>query len=277
VAIQWVVAPAFQAGYATNTPRPTDPRASTLGIAGARDVTFPARDGVRLVGWYVPGTNGAAVILLHGSHVSRASTVTHLRMLAQAGYAVLAYDARGQSDGATNTYGWTEDDDIAGAVTFLGHQPGINPARIAALGLSMGAMDALRAAADGIALRAIIADGAEAGTFGDMAIVEGQGFKAPLALSSNWLGMRAIELLSCVREPPALASIVDKIRVPVLLIASNNPGELTDDQVYREQIGANATLWFVPDTGHVAALQTHPHDYTARVTAFLKAALSQTR
>ena len=279
VTIQWVLAPAFQAGYATNTPRPADSRASTLGIAGARDVTFPARDGVRLVGWYVPGTNGAAVILLHGSHVSRASTLPHLRMLAQAGYAVLAYDARGhgQSDGPTNTFGWTEDDDIVGAVTFLGHQPGVNPARIAALGLSMGAMDALRAAADGIALRAIIADGAGAGTFGDMAILDGQGFKAPIALSADWLGMRAIELLSGVREPPALTSIVGKIRVPVLLIASNNPGELTNDQVYRERIGANATLWYVPDAGHVAALQTHPHDYTARVTAFLKAALSHTK
>jgi pimeloyl-ACP methyl ester carboxylesterase len=275
VAFQWVFEPAREAGTATNTPRPADPRASTLGIAGARDVTFPARDGVRLVGWYVPGTNGAAVILLHGSHVSRASTLPHLRMLAQAGYAVLAYDARGhgQSDGQTNTLGWTEDDDIAGAVTWLSHQPGVNPERIAALGLSMGAMDALRAAAGGIALRAVIADGAGAGTFGDMTIVDGQGFMAPLALSSEWLGMRATELLSGVPEPPSLNSIVGKIRVPVLLIASNKPGELTDDQVYRERIGANATLWSVPDANHVEALQTHPHDYTARVTAFLQSAL----
>ncbi len=278
VVFQWVMVPAFYAGYGTNTPRPADPPASALGIPGARDVTFPASDGVRLVGWYVPGTNGAAVILLHGSHVSRASTLPHLRMLAQTGYAVLAYDARGhgQSDGQTSTYGWTEDDDIAGAVAFLGHRPGVNPARIAALGLSMGAMDALRAAADGISLRAIIADGAGAGTFGDKAILDGQGFKAPIALSADWLSMRATELLSGMREPPALVSIVGKIRVPVLLIASNNPGELTNDQVYRERIGANATLWYVPDAGHVTALQTHPHDYTARVTAFLKAALFQT-
>ncbi len=275
VVLQWIVEPAREAGVATNTPRPVDPPASTLGIPGARNVTFPASDGVRLVGWYVPGKNGAAVMLLHGSHVSRASTVTHLRMLAQAGYTVLAYDARGhgQSDGPTNTLGWTEDDDIAGAVTFLRHQPGVNPARIAALGLSMGAMDALRAATDGIPLRAVIADGAGAGTFGDMAIVDGQGFKAPVALSVDWLSMRATELLSGVPEPPVLVSIVGKIHVPVLLIASNKPGELTDDQVYRARIGANATLWSVPDAGHVEALQTHPHDYTARVTAFLMAAL----
>jgi pimeloyl-ACP methyl ester carboxylesterase len=277
VVFQYVMVPAFQAAKGTNTPRPTDPPASTLGIPGARDVSFPASDGVRLVGWYVPGTNGAAVILLHGSHVSRASTLPHLRMLAQAGYAVLAYDARGhgQSDGQTSTLGWTEDNDIAGAITFLGHQPGVDPERIAALGLSMGAMDALRAAADGIALRAVIADGAGAGTFGDLAINDGQGFIAPVALSGDWLSMRAVELFSGTREPPALVSIVGKIRVPVLLIASNNPGELTNDQAYRERMGANAALWYVPDAGHVAALEIHPHDYTARVSAFLQVALFQ--
>ncbi len=277
VVFQWVMVPAFQAAYGTNTPRPADPPASTLGIPGARDVIFPASDGVRLVGWYVPGKNGAAVILLHGSHVSRASTLPHLRMLAQVGYAALAYDARGhgQSDGQTSTLGWTEDDDIAGAVAWLTHQPGVNPARIAALGLSMGAMDALRAAADSIPLRAVIADGVGAGTFGDLAILDGQGFMAPVALSGDWLSMRATELLSGTREPPALVSIVGKIRVPVLLIASNKPGELTNDQAYRERIGANAALWYVPDAGHVAALQTHPHDYTARVSAFLQAALFQ--
>lgn len=168
-----------------------------------------------------------------------------------------------------------EDNDIAGAISWLSHQPGINPERIAALGLSMGAMDALRAAADGMALRAVIADGAGAGTFGDRAINDGQGLLAPVALSGDWLSMRAVELFSGTREPPTLVSIVGKIRVPVLLIASNNPGELTNDQAYRERMGAHATLWYVPDAGHVEALKTHPHDYTARVTAFLQVALFQ--
>jgi uncharacterized protein len=276
VIIQWVVEPAKQAGIATNAPRSASPSASTLGVPGATDVTFLARDGVRLVGWYVPGQNDAAVILLHGSHVTRDSTVQHLRVLAQAGYAVLAYDARGhgQSDGQTSTFGWIEDNDIAGAVNFLRHQPGVNPGRIAALGLSMGAMDALRASANGVPLGAVIADGAGATTFGDMALTIGQGYMAPLALSANWLSMRATELISGLTEPPSLESIVGNIRVPVLLIASNNIwGELADDQVYRDRIGKTATLWYVPDAGHTEALNMHPQDYTVRVTTFLKAAL----
>jgi len=85
--------------------------------------------------------------------------------------------------------------------------------------------------------------------------------------------MRAIELLSGLAEPPSLVSIVGNIKVPVLLIASNNPGELTEDQAYCNQIGRNAALWYVPDAGHIEALITHPQDYTSRVKTFLNAAL----
>ena len=78
VVINWVVGPAIQAGIATNAPRSASPTASALGVPGAIDVTFPARDGIRLVGWYVPGQNRAAVILLHGSHITRDSAVPGL-------------------------------------------------------------------------------------------------------------------------------------------------------------------------------------------------------
>jgi hypothetical protein len=64
-----------------------------------------------------------------------ADTVDHLRVLARAGYAGLAYDARGhgRSDGQTNALGWRGADDLAGAVAFVRAQPGIDPRRIAAL------------------------------------------------------------------------------------------------------------------------------------------------
>ncbi len=171
------------------------------------------------------------------------------------------------------TRAWYDDDDLAGAISFLSGQPGIDPPRIAALGLSSDAMAGLRAAANGVPLRAIIADGAAATTYEDLAVVDGQLLEAPLALSADWRSMQAIELLSGLSEPPSLVSVVGQIRVPVLLIASNNPGELTVDRVYRDHVGLKAALWYVPDAGHIPALHTHPHDYAARVTTFLKAAL----
>src|SRR6478672_3559043 len=68
---------------------------SALGLRHER-VTFAASDGVRLSGWWVPGRNGAAVVVVHGGGGDREGAVAHARMLARAGYGVLLYDARGR-------------------------------------------------------------------------------------------------------------------------------------------------------------------------------------
>jgi pimeloyl-ACP methyl ester carboxylesterase len=186
---QWYAIPLVTAGLATNTTHARVASASTLGLPGARDVSLTALDGVRLAGWYVPSRNGAAVILLHGSHGTRAGTIHQLRLLAGAGYGVLAVDARGhgRSEGQTNALGWKATPDVAGAVDFLRRMPGVNPQRIAAFGLSMGAEEALRASAEGVPLAAVVADGAGASTTGDGRIAE----QGALPQSVSWVTMRA--------------------------------------------------------------------------------------
>ncbi len=267
---QWVVVPLVTAGLATNARRGDVRAAASLGLAGARDVTFPARDGTRLAGWYVPGRTGAAVVVLHGSHGDRADTADHVRLLARAGYAVLTFDARGhgESQGDPNALGWRGVDDVAGAVGFVRRRPEVDPDRVAALGLSMGAEEALRAAGEGVALRAVVADGAGASTTGDARLVSGG-----LALSVQWMAMRATELLSGDREPRALREVVAGVRAPVLLVASGRAGERTMDDALRRRIGDGATLWSVGDAAHTHALDDHPHGYATRVESFLRGAL----
>jgi len=232
-----------------------------------------ARDGTRLSAWYVPSRNGAAAVLLHGSHGTRVDTLPQLRMLSSAGYGILAYDARGHghSAGQPNALGWAGANDLAGAVTFLDHQPGLSPRRIAALGLSMGAEEALRAAGSGVGLHAVVADGAGASTLGDDQLVP-HGL-APVFLSETWLTMRTIELVSGETEPAPLKGIVARIHIPVLLIASNAANEHTIDSACRALIGPRATLWYVPDATHTNAFGQHPQAYTTRVLTFLGSAI----
>ncbi len=135
----------------------------------------------------------------------------------------------------------------------LRNQPDINPEMIVALGLSTGAMDALRASADGIQLSVSLPMVRLRRRLGILPLSMVNYSRGPFALSADWLSMRSIELLSGLAEPPSLVSIVGNIKVPVLLIASNNPGELTEDQAYCDQIGRNAVLWYVPDAGHIEA------------------------
>ena len=131
VIAQWLIAPAINAGVATHAPAEWPvPAARTLAAPGARDVTFPARDGTRLSA----GTSRAT--MAPPSSCSTAPTApasTPCRSCgcstSSAGYGILAYDARGhgQSAGQTNALGWAGANDLAGAVAFLDHQPGINP------------------------------------------------------------------------------------------------------------------------------------------------------
>ncbi|MGZ4286895.1 MAG: alpha/beta hydrolase [Solirubrobacteraceae bacterium] len=275
VVAQWLIVPAINAGLATNAPQPTVIGARALGLPNARDVSFTARDAVRLSGWWVPGAGTAAVVLLHGSHGSRMDVTAYLRMLHNAGYGVLAYDARGhgRSSGQANALGWKGADDLAGAVAFVRAQPGVDPRRIAALGLSMGAEESLRAAADGVPLAAVIADGAGASTLGDAELTP-DGIR-PVFVSVTWLTMRATALASGESEPAPLKDVVGRADVPVLLIASGRAGERTIDATYRSRIGHRATLWYIAAARHTRAFSQYPAAYTARVTAFLTAALGR--
>lgn len=273
VFLQFYVFPVLVTGtVATNAPRGDSRSAATLGIAGAQGVRFTASDGVELGGWFVPGRTRATVIVLHGSHGTRSSTTGYLRMLHRAGYTTLAYDARGHgaSGGHENALGWNGARDLAGAVAYLRTRAEVDPRRIAALGLSMGGEEALRAAGQDVPLAAVVADGAGSSTLGDSRLENGT---SALYTAVTWTGMRAVEIFARDDEPRPLADVVRAIRSPVLLISSRRRGERRIDAIFRERIGAAAALWYVADADHTQAFGVHPRAYRQHVLAFLADAL----
>jgi len=153
------------------------------------NVDFPARDSVRLSGWFIPaaravdgGGGNPTVILVHGGGWNRlgdaagdivadlsGSTPVELLRLAHAlhydGYHVLMYDQRNHGESAAHppvTFGQTEAEDLLGAIAYLQTRPELGAgtrgaARIGAIGFSMGANAILYALARTDDLRAAIA------------------------------------------------------------------------------------------------------------------------
>ncbi len=153
-----MVAPARQRLWMT----PAD-----LGLA-YENVQFPAQDGVRLSGWFIPAAgsstqthqthNGATIILVHGwgwnrlgdaaqdvvANITSASPVEFMRLarvLHEEGFHVLTFDLRNHGQSAAKrpvTFGQQEANDLLGALAYLQTRPDVDAGRIGVIGFSMG-------------------------------------------------------------------------------------------------------------------------------------------
>lgn len=127
------------------------------------NVQFPALDGIRLSGWFIPAPadsrrKGATVIMIHGWPWNRLGTnaaawldkltsnepVELIRLahgLHQDGFNVLMFDLRNHGESASAppvTFGIEESKDLLGAIAFVKTQPEVDPDHLAAIGFSMG-------------------------------------------------------------------------------------------------------------------------------------------
>jgi uncharacterized protein len=232
-------------------------------------ITSGGRD---LSAWYVPSTNGAAVLLSHGSGGSRERVVAHIRMLARHGYGVLALDnpGNGESEGHSNGLGDNAQPGIDAALGWLSRRPDVDPNRIAAFGTSLGGEVALEAAAHDPRIRAVVSDGAARPQDSTEAADLG-----PAEKTFGFLTMQVVRGVSGTHSAPSLFGLMPRIAPrPVLLIAGGAVDEeVVTNRRYQAEGGANVELWAVPGAGHTAGLRTRPADYERRTTTFLDEAL----
>jgi fermentation-respiration switch protein FrsA (DUF1100 family) len=266
-----VVLPIAFAIVATHRPREAVEPAD-LGRAYA-PVTLRTADGLDLAGWYVPSTNGAAVI----AFPDRTGLVKHARMLVRHGYGVLLLDMRGygDSEGDPNAFGWGSAPDVDAAVAFLRSRPDVEAARIGGLGLSVGGEVLLEAAADNPALAAVVSEGA-----GERSVRETllRGAAGALTIPQRAVQTIAVTALSGNLPPPALDEVAARIAPrPIFLIHAENGGggeDLNPD--YFQAAGEPKELWKISGAGHTGGLDTQPQEYERRVIGFFDRALLRT-
>jgi fermentation-respiration switch protein FrsA (DUF1100 family) len=234
-------------------------------------------DGVRLAGWYVPSTNGAAVVLCHGAGSTRSSVLAQAAVLARRGYGVLMVDARGHggSGGRAMDFGWYGDLDIRAAVDVLTRRPDVKDGRIGVVGLSMGGEEAIGALGADDRIRAVVAEGATNRVAGDKAwLSDALGLRGWLQEQLDRLTYGATDLLTPASPPPTLrSSAAVAAPRPVLLIASADSFEEAGAARFiAAGSPASVTVWLAPG-GHTGALAAAPTEWGGRVGAFLDGAL----
>jgi uncharacterized protein len=122
------------------------------------DVSFRARDGVELSGWWVPAPDAkGSVVLVHGLNRSRIEMVRKVPFLHRLGWNALLFDLRrhGKSGGTLRSLGFHERDDVLAAVDVAEHR-GPDPAVV--WGVSFGGAASVLAAAEEPRIAGVVCD-----------------------------------------------------------------------------------------------------------------------
>jgi alpha/beta superfamily hydrolase len=234
------------------------------------DVSFPTADGLTLHGWYLPSHNGAAVIAAHPVGVNRTSLLPQAAALAEAGYGVLLLDLRahGASDGETTSF---DGADVEAAAAYLAGRADVDPERIGALGLSLGACVAIEAAARTPQIKAVVADGAAPVTFRD--VPTPHSLAHWLDLPFQWVSFQVWEREGTAADVPLIEAIASIEPRPILLISGVRSGY---ENVFAHELLAaapSAALWEIPETGHIGGWSVREDEYRARMITFFDQAL----
>ena len=242
-------------------------------LPGMTRVTLRTSDGLRLLGWFAPGAQRAAVILVHGGGANRLQLLDEACLFSRHGYGVLVYDSRanGESDGATDTWGDGEQRDVSAALDYVSARPDVDPGRIAVLGFSIGGSSVAMETSGDTRARAVILYATWSSFEAEMK--EKFHRYGPLSWWPALYAMRAAGIdPENIRPIEALRRISPR---PLLMIA----GTRDDDtpvaimQTLFAAAGEPKELWVVPGAGHGGVFATAPVEYETRVTRFLDHAL----
>jgi pimeloyl-ACP methyl ester carboxylesterase len=231
-------------------------------------------DSIELSGWYIPSTNQAAIILLHGYGSNRLEMLSRAEVLARYGYGVLLYDLRGhgESQNSLRAFGWDDVGDVNSALQFLSDRDEVDPDRIGILGFSIGGQIAIRAASENEKIKVIIAD--------DPGFVTVDDAPPPLDSEQRFthlvsrMNSRLISIWTGVPIPPGVIEVIGDITPrPIMFIATGQTGGRDLVRHFYQVADEPKELWEIPETFHGGQFDARPVEYEEKMIGFFNEAL----
>ncbi len=243
-------------------------------------VATRADDGVELKAWFISPKREprGCVLVLHGATTSRASGLGMARKLVEAGYSVLMPDSRahGESGGSIVTFGQRERTDV---LRWAAWARGQSCDKLFGLGVSMGGVALIEAAAEQPAFRSIVAECpySDLRTIAEERVVQ----RLPVHRRVGRLIARLLVPAASVYarwvygldvDSPAARESAARLNTPLLLIHG-----LEDTKIppaHSRAIAAadrRARLWLVPGAAHVSASIVQPAEFSRQVLNWFQA------
>ena len=248
-------------------PSPLLKHPESVGLAGLQPISFVSRDGLHIAGWYVPSKNRAAVIITHGTNSDRTTMLPEMRLLAEAGFGVLAFDwpGLGESEG-TILWGTAARGALTAAIDWVSARADADPDRIGGLGFSIGGFVMTQVAANDRRLRAITLESAPSSFNAYVEI-----HFAKLSFLSEWFARRALrgsDLLSIDASPIRLIANVSPR--PLLILGESDDPEIPASmtRALYEAAREPKSLWLMRGSQHGGYAQAAGAEYGRRLRSF---------
>ncbi|MEW5960354.1 MAG: alpha/beta fold hydrolase [Chloroflexota bacterium] len=242
-----------------------------------QDISLTTGDGLQLAGWYSPGAQPQAVIVVHGINANRMAVLPEASILAGAGYHLLLLDLRGhgRSQGDQLTYGYREALDVLAAIDYLDRRPEVE--QIAALGTSFGGAAVARAAALDPRLQAVIIESSYSSlpdavddAFDNLSFFPRQPF-APLLI-----GLAERRVGVSIRQVDSARDLATLSPRAVMIIHGNDDTMFPPRHAQKmyDAAGEPKELWLIEGLGHGNPAIEHEAEFRARVLSFLERAFA---
>jgi fermentation-respiration switch protein FrsA (DUF1100 family) len=237
------------------------------------DITVTNPDGMKLAGWFIPGENGAVIIMQHGYKSTRRELLNEAEMMHRHGYNVMLTSIRAHdySEGELITFGMYEVDDMEAWYQYLLTRDDINPEKIGILGNSYGGMLAIQFASKNKNIKAVVANSAFS-SLRDTVSTSVKHFTGlpdfpfvPLIVfwAENQTGFK----MDDVNTTQWISQISPR---PIFLMqggADTVISPISGQRLY-DAAGEPKELWYEPTLGHVAFDTERAEEYESRVAAF---------
>jgi fermentation-respiration switch protein FrsA (DUF1100 family) len=242
-----------------------------------QEISFPSRTHITIRGRFFPGVRTVTLALSHGYGDNQEQMLPYAEFLNRAGYNVLTYDMRnrGHSGGEAVTLGALEQLDLVSAVNYLTTRGDVDPSKIGALGLSLGASTTLLAAAQDPRIKAVVDDSG----FSDATEVVASSFEHFVGLSAFPFAAITISIsewrtgvdIKSIRPVDVVARISPR-HLFIIHCLGDTIVPLEDSKRTFAAARAPKQVWWVQTGGHIDGHVVEREEYERRVTKFFDAA-----
>jgi uncharacterized protein len=246
----------------------------SAGVPNLQLVSFRSTDGLRIAGWYAPSRNRAAIVVSHGTNADRSSMLPELRLLAAAGFGVLAFDwpGDGDSEGRGDIhYGPIERHALTAALSWVAARPEVDPNRIGGLGFSIGGFLMTQVAALDPRLRAVVIEAAPPDYEEYLRRLHRR-----WSFLSEWPAYWAVRNTGLVPGRMSPREVIGEISPRPILIIGGALDEAVSPAMVNELYAAARepkSLWMVSGAHHGGYWQVDAEDYRRHLIGFFNTGL----